>query len=662
MKPKKGNLKKAQRTQSEEITEVKFKNEEPTYQILGNAGGDYIKTTLPKNFFENVTLGEMSLEFDFSIEKLTKLTDLYSLGIQYYLENNPIQAKHFQDRMGYILTNKDVLSKLKKQQEEEKKEQENCEKKEYPKSARNLPHVSMRKRARTNFIVKSKNINSDDIQKKVSFVLKDTDKEKEEKENVKNIIKEEFNKQNLNWKERLKNKKAMNTSFGLGIRPRNKTFMARAKKFQTPGPVQGRGVMILKSPNRPKSPSQDNNPLDFKKRENMRNKHYMNFIDNESSEMDELEKNEGDLDFMKQFKEKHYSKEEENKDNDNKDKDDKDDKDKDNDSEENLNIEKESNENQINKKNKKKKNDTDSDSDSDSESSESMESEEFLKKIDEVDEEKEAMSLRQTARKGELTNKLHEIKENELMFEENKEKNESINDNSLSTQTTEIRNENYPFKRKKSIVDEENVIRNISLDDEIQKIVEEKMKKLENLNSTDKDNKIDDDSSDDEASNNAENQIKQTKVNIDDIPVKFQETYTEVEIIMDRYVKDLNKHFYKDTFEIFTLELKDLYDKKYNKYIEVNKEYHNSIKEKEYQLDNDENLNEEKKAEIQQIIDSLKEEQKDQIDKITDEYNELIDKKISDYKMTFFKKDCEINLMEEQLKLDIYTMINESFY
>ena len=356
MKPKKGNLKKPQRTQSEEITEVKneFKNEEPTYQILGNAGGDYIKTTLPKDFYENVILGEMSLEFDFSIEKLTNLTDLYSLGIQYYLENNPIQAKHFQDRMGYILTNKDVLFKLKKQQEEEKKEKENSEKKVYPKSARNLPQVSMRKRARTNFIVKSKNINSDEIQKKVSFVLKDTDKEKEEKENVKSIIKEEFNKQNLNWKERLKYKK---TSFGSGIRLRNRTFMAKSKKFQTPGPIQGRGVMTLKSPNGPKSPSQDNHPLGFKKRENMRNKHYMNFIDNESSEMDELEKNEGDLDFMKQFKEKHYSKEEENKDNkDNKDKDN-DDKDEDNDNkdEENLNIEKESNENQIKKKSEKKK-------------------------------------------------------------------------------------------------------------------------------------------------------------------------------------------------------------------------------------------------------------------------------------------------------------------
>ena len=66
--------------------------------------------------------------------------------------------------------------------------------------------------------------------------------------------------------------------------------------------------------------------------------------------------------------------------------------------------------------------------------------------------------------------------------------------------------------------------------------------------------------------------------------------------------------------------------------------------------------------EIQQIIDSLKEEQKDQIDKITDEYNELIDKKIVEFKQTFFKKDIGINLMEEQLKLEIYTMINEAFY
>ena len=99
------------------------------------------------------------------------------------------------------------------------------------------------------------------------------------------------------------------------------------------------------------------------------------------------------------------------------------------------------------------------------------------------------------------------------------------------------------------------------------------------------------------------------------------------------------------------MELKEIYDKKYNKYVEVNNEYHNNIKEKEYQLENDENLDEAKKLLIQQIIDSLKEEQKDQIDK-----------KIVEFKKTFFKKDIGINLMEEQLKLEIYTMINEAFY
>ena len=106
------------RTVSVAIPRVKHEYKQ-TFQ-LNNAGGDYIKTKLPKDFYEKITLGEMSLEYDFSIEKLTKLTDLYSLGIQYFLENNPAQAKAFQDRMGIILTNKEILAKLKKQQDEEK--------------------------------------------------------------------------------------------------------------------------------------------------------------------------------------------------------------------------------------------------------------------------------------------------------------------------------------------------------------------------------------------------------------------------------------------------------------------------------------------------------------------------------------------------------------
>ena len=225
------------------------------------------------------------------------------------------------------------------------------------------------------------------------------------------------------------------------------------------------------------------------------------------------------------------------------------------------------------------------------------------------------------------------------------------------------------MKRKVSIVEEVNLLRNIDPDEEIVKKVEETMKSLGNLdninNIINKEEETNDGFNDDISSisnNNNVNPIQDLKLTIDEIPLKFQDTYYEVEEKMKKYVKDLNDHFYKDTFELFSLELKEIYDKKYNKYVEVNNEYHNSIKEKEYQLENDENINEEKKVEIQQIIDSLKEEQKDQIDKITDEYNELIDKKIVEFKQTFFKKDIGINLMEEQLKLEIYTMINEAFY
>ena len=586
------------RTVSVAIPRVKHEYKQ-TFQ-LNNAGGDYIKTKLPKDFYEKITLGEMSLEYDFSIEKLTKLTDLYSLGIQYFLENNPAQAKAFQDRMGIILTNKEILAKLKKQQDEEKnvkevknkkkdveKKNKNEENKVFPKSSKILPKAIKRKRALTNFIVKSQNLNSEVIKKKVSFVLnKDIDKEKEEKKNVKNLINEELNKQNLKWKEKLKKKK-MN------------------KRFQTPGVNLGRGVLALKSPVIMKMPSKEI----FADLNNPKNNNDLNMLDNESSEMDWAEKNEGDIDFLKLFKERHCS------------------KDKDDDNIDTFKIDDYQNENNE-AKNKEESVKSGFSSD-----------DEYLKKIDEVDEEKEAMSLRQTAKMGEINKKNSEINDE--------------NESSIETKISETKTE--PPVVRMSIVDAKNVIRKIEPDNEIKEIVEQKMKNLENLNN----NNVDDEINGDEESSE---QLQDLKMVVDEIPVKFQETYNEVEKLINKYVKDLNNHFYKDTFEVFSLELKDLYDKKYKKYIEVSNEYHNSIKESEFHLENDENVSEEEKLIMPQIIDSLKEEQKDQIDKITDEYNELIDKKINDFKMNFYKKDCGINLMEEQLKLDIYTMINEAFY
>ena len=588
------------RTVSVAIPRVKHEYKQ-TFQ-LNNAGGDYIKTKLPKDFYEKITLGEMSLEYDFSIEKLTKLTDLYSLGIQYFLENNPAQAKAFQDRMGIILTNKEILAKLKKQQDEEKnvkevknkkkdveKKNKNEENKVFPKSSKILPKAIKRKRALTNFIVKSQNLNSEVIKKKVSFVLnKDIDKEKEEKKNVKNLINEELNKQNLKWKEKLKKKK-MN------------------KRFQTPGVNLGRGVLALKSPVIMKMPSKEI----FADLNNPKNNNDLNMLDNESSEMDWAEKNEGDIDFLKLFKERHCS------------------KDKDDDNIDTFKIDDYQNENNE-AKNKEESVKSGLSSD-----------DEYLKKIDEVDEEKEAMSLRQTAKMGEI-NKIN----SEVNFE-------NYSESSVETKISETKKE--PSVVRMSIVDAKNVIRKIEPDNEIKEIVEQKMKNLENLNNNNVDDEIN-------GAEESSEQLQDLKMVVGEIPVKFQETYNEVEKLINKYVKDLKNHFYKDTFEVFSLELKDLYDRKYKKYIEVSNEYHNNIKESEYHLENDENISEEEKLIMPQIIDSLKEEQKDQIDKITDEYNELIDKKINDFKMTFYKKDFGINLMEEQLKLDIYTMINEAFY
>ena len=651
MKGKKQKQKdKKTKTTSEIISEVRneFKDEKSTYQIMGNAGGDYIKTKLPKDFYENITFGEMDLEYDFSIEKLTNLMDLYSLGIQYFLENNPLQAKAFQDRMGFILTNKDTLSNLKRQQAQEQREKEEKEEKEkaktgkkneksvnqeqFIKSAKILPKTSMRKRARTNFMLKSQNIKDEEIKRKVTFVLNKDSNIKEDKENIRKIINEDLNKQSMQWKEKLKAKRNnLNSSFGLGIRPRNRTFFSKMKKFQTPGPAQNRGVITLKSPSNIKNPNQSNTKSQLNKNNNQKNNTaYSKFVDLESSENDD-EKNEGDLEFIKRFKEKHNEKNEEEE-------------------------------------------------ESDSDSSGTLNSDEFLKQIEEVDEEeekrKDSLHKRHYSKRSKRKNserKTSEFNIGEEIKEKEKGNNneniikekEDINENSVSTQTTEIKNEKQSLRRKTSIVDEVNVLRQIEPDDEIVKAINEKMKMIENLNNQNinKDDEEGEGKNDEVSSiSNNFNPIQDLKLTIDEIPIKFQDTYYEVEEKMKKYTNDLKEHFYKDTFELFSLELKEIYDKKYNKYIEVNNEYHHNIKEKEYQLENDENISEEKKVEIQQIIDSLKEEQKDQAYKITDEFNELIDTKISEFKQTFFKKDCGINLMEEQLKLEIYTMINEAFY
>ena len=173
---------------------------------------------------------------------------------------------------------------------------------------------------------------------------------------------------------------------------------------------------------------------------------------------------------------------------------------------------------------------------------------------------------------------------------------------------------------------------------------------------------------DEDEENMDENNIKNEKdelnflSNMGNVPLKFQSTYFQVENLIRQYMDQFNNFFFKEIFEQFTSNLKEIYDNKYKKYIEVSLEYHHQIKENEHLLENHEDYSEDKKAEIQQIIDSLKDEQQNQIAKIEDEFNRLIVSKVNEFKIDSFKNNIGILLIEEKLKLEIYSIINESFY
>ena len=63
---------------------------------------------------------------------------------------------------------------------------------------------------------------------------------------------------------------------------------------------------------------------------------------------------------------------------------------------------------------------------------------------------------------------------------------------------------------------------------------------------------------------------------------------------------------------------------------------------------------------VEEKLTLLKEDQEHQIGIIEFQYNSLINQKISDFKLTSFKSNVGLQLMEEQLKLDIYHIINDA--
>ena len=258
-------------------------------------------------------------------------------------------------------------------------------------------------------------------------------------------------------------------------------------------------------------------------------------------------------------------------------------------------------------------------------------------------------------------------KENEIKIENkneiiiyNKFKGIDNKNNNISTDNAENKS-NCIFKKDEMKEPEAEV----EIDENILASVNERINLLmklidhiENNNLT----KDDEDENINETNIIDENDGLKSLTNIIKVPLKFQSTYFQVEKLIMQYMEQFNNFFFKEIFEQFASNLKEIYDNKYKKYIEISLEYHHQIKENEHLLENHEDYSEDKKSEIQQIIDSLKDEHQNQIAKIEDEFNRLIVSKVNEFKIDSFKNNIGILLIEEKLKLEIYSIINEAFY
>jgi hypothetical protein len=143
---------------------------------------------------------------------------------------------------------------------------------------------------KTKFMLQSEGIKNEDIVKKVKIVLNENTniKEKENKNNIKNILNNEIERQSQKWKEKLNLKRNQ-----MGTLPRLRTTYG-GRNFFTPGPITRRSLNIE---NKVEMNLFDKSGKNMPKFGN---------IDDDESEMDDNKShNDGEIDFLKMFKEKH---------------------------------------------------------------------------------------------------------------------------------------------------------------------------------------------------------------------------------------------------------------------------------------------------------------------------------------------------------------------
>ena len=615
--------------------------------VVTNSGYKIASVDLNKNFFENLLVLEMELEDGFSMEKLFELIKQYSIAIEYYLQNDQSKAKAYQNRMEYLLTNKDTLMQLKRQTD--KKNNINADDKE-----QNIKKEKNKINNKIKLELNSKkgeikllqdNINIEDLSKKVSKFLISNNKKDENKDQGKNIINLDLEKQNLSWRERLKSKKKI-SSDRLTIKPSNVGLGAKLQNFEK--------IDLKLSPNLSDINMSKNNKKKITPFEELYGKE-----NEENIDLDKIEENKIE-EINEDEKEDNKIIEESNK--------------------ENLNAEKETEkDNNIDQNNKneiKEENINREDNKEEIKKNENIiiveEEKEENNLIDKKPEEvlKESKTEEETKDKNEKKDKTTEgiQKQKEQNSNSLEKAMESSKIDSEKKITEEISQTPSAAKRRMSLTEED---LKIKPDEEISTSIESQITSLESIisdlnkkynNQKEIDNEEEEES---EFSSSNKNLINMKTDNVlsnyDKIPTKYKEIYKAIEQRMQTYINEFNQSFYQEIFEQFSSGLKELYEQKYKKYIEIRNEYHNQIKENEYLLEIDDNLSKEKKEEIQQTIESLNEEQQHQIDIVEDEFNKKISDKISEFKMTRFKHNSGIQLLEEQVKLDIYSLINEAF-
>ena len=645
---------------NEPIKETSFSKSTNQLAVVSNNGYRIAMTSLPENFFENLLILEMELEDEFALEKLIELVKQYSIAIEYYLQFEPNKAKAYQNRMEYLLTNKDTLLKLKKQKVKEKivnddnmdknininKENEKRKKFQRMKSQLNVNMDYIK--------IKQNEINDQDFSKKATLFLS-TNNKSDEHISGKNIIKGDLENQSQSWKKKYRLKKKRLSKFN--TKPNLLKSRYFADSLGGKRDIKMSSNAQIYSANPKKTLIIDN---DLKV-----SKFNSNDLKNEIKEDNIIfEENEEKAKRKQALINRIKIKENEN---------------------EVKNEGKEAN--KENKEEKEKKNEIKEEGKTEENKIDEKKEEKSEEKKEEIDkdkqEEKNEIIIEEKKAEDETKKDRNEIIEeapqNEVNIDqinidkiaENNQK--SQDDDKIPTQTENRLS--ILLARTESMNNEElekEITEKINPDEEIKTSIESQITSLQNiifnLNSkTSSQNEGDNEEEEDSEFSNSNKNLNKVQNNnnvslIEKIPAKFRGTYSYVEELIHTYMKEFNLFFYKDIFEQFSSSLLELYELKYKKYIEIRNEYHDQIKENEYSMENEDNLTEEKKEEYLQTIESLKEEQQHQIDVVEDEFNKKIMDKISEFKLNSFKNNSGIQLLEEKVKLDIYSLINQAIY